>query len=238
MDNLKTYCLCIHDELLEKVKKLDEVQHNIIREALRMMKLRTPQVEITTLADIPAGTGLGSSGSFTTALIKALYTHHRRHIHQEQLAELACSIEIDKLGEHIGKQDQYISAIGGITSFTFHKDNSVSAVPLRLSMETQYKLEDKLLLFFTGFARNSSVILKDQKMRSIKNENQMMDNLHYVKKLGLLSKKALESGNIIKFGEILNEHWEHKKTRSTEQKKKMSKTQTNNENKRNNYRVL
>ena len=88
---------------LEKVKKVDEVQHNIIREALRMMKLRTPQVEITTLADIPAGTGLGSSGSFTTALIKALYTHHRRHIHQEQLAELACSIEIDKLGEDDSK---------------------------------------------------------------------------------------------------------------------------------------
>tara|TARA_B100000700_G_C14980728_1_gene826252 strand:- start:541 stop:1521 length:981 start_codon:yes stop_codon:yes gene_type:complete len=199
---------------LEQVKKVEEVEHKIIREALKMMKLRTPQVEITTLADIPAGTGLGSSGSFTTALLKALYTHHKRHLHQEQLAELACSIEIEKLGEHIGKQDQYISAIGGITSFTFHKNNKVSYIPLKLSMETQFNLEDKLLLFFTGFSRNSSNILMDQKIRSIQNDSQMLENLHYVKELGFKSKKALESGKIYRFGELLNEHWEHKKNRS------------------------
>ena len=199
---------------LEQVSKVEEVEHKIIREALKMMKLRTPQIEITTLADIPAGTGLGSSGSFTTALLKALYTHHKRHLHQNQLAELACTIEIDKLGEHIGKQDQYISSIGGITSFTFHKDNKVSYAPLKLSMETQFNLEDKLLLFFTGFSRNSSNILKDQKIRSIQNDSQMLENLHYVKELGFKSKKALEAGKIYKFGEILNEHWNHKKNRS------------------------
>ena len=103
-----------------------------MREALHMLDFQTPQLEITTLADIPAGTGLGSSGSFTTALLKALYTHRKRHLHQEELAKLACQIEIDRLGEPIGKQDQYISAIGGITCLNFHKDNTVSAIPLKI----------------------------------------------------------------------------------------------------------
>ena len=134
---------------LEHVEQTDEVRHPIMREALRMLEFRTPQVEITTLADIPAGTGLGSSGSFTTALLKALHTHRKRHLHQEELAELACHIEINRLGEPIGKQDQYIAAMGGITCFTFHQDDTVSAVPLNISMDTMFDLEDNLLLFFT-----------------------------------------------------------------------------------------
>lgn len=106
---------------LEQVQQIIDVEHPIIRECLREMKLRTPQIEITTLADIPSGTGLGSSGSFTTALLKALYSHYRRNIHPKELAELACKIEIENLGEPIGKQDQYIAAFGGITCFTFKK---------------------------------------------------------------------------------------------------------------------
>ena len=179
-----------------------------------MLGFKTPQVEITTLADIPAGTGLGSSGSFTTALLKALYTHRKRHLHQEELAELACHIEIDRLGEPIGKQDQYIAAVGGITCFTFHKDDKVSAVPLGISMDTMFDLEDNLLLFFTGFSRSASGILKDQQVRSQKNEAEMLNNLHYVKELGYRSKDALESGNTVFFGELMHEHWEHKKRRS------------------------
>lgn len=199
---------------LENVKQINEVEHPIIRETLGLIGFRTPQIEITTLADIPAGTGLGSSGSFTTALLKALYTHRKRHLHQEELAEIACQIEIEKLGEPIGKQDQYIAAIGGLTCFTFHKNNKVTAVPLDISMNTMHELEDNLLLFFTGFSRSASGILKDQNVRSQKNDQSMIDNLHYVKDLGYRSKAALESGNTHAFGQLMHEHWEHKKKRS------------------------
>ena len=199
---------------LEHVDKVAQVQHPIIREALAMENLRSPQIEITTLADIPSGTGLGSSGSFTTALLKALYTHRKRHLHQEELAELACHIEIDRLREPIGKQDQYIAALGGITCFVFHKDGSVSAEPLKISINTMFDLEDNLLLFFTGFSRSASGILIDQKARSEKNDVEMMANLHYVKELGLRSKAALENSDTQQFGELMHEHWEHKKRRS------------------------
>jgi D-glycero-alpha-D-manno-heptose-7-phosphate kinase len=199
---------------LEQVALVSEVKHPIIRESLDMLKFKTPQVEITTLADIPAGTGLGSSGSFTTALLKALYTHRKRHLHQEELAELACHIEIDRLGEPVGKQDQYIAAFGGITSFTFHKNDKVTAVPLAISIETLHELEDNLLLFFTGFSRSASGILSDQNNRSKGQDIEMLNNLHFVKALGIRSKKALEVGDTAQFGEIMHEHWEHKKRRS------------------------
>lgn len=199
---------------LEHVEQVDEVQHPIIREAIRMLDFRTPQVEITTLADIPAGTGLGSSGSFATALLKALHTHRKRLLLPSELAELACDIEINRLGEPTGKQDPYIAAYGGITHFTFHRDGTVEAAPLRISMDTMFDLEDNLLLFFTGFSRSAGSILKDQDVRTRKSDQEMIRNLHYVKELGLRSKEALESGRTTEIGEILHEHWEHKKRRS------------------------
>ncbi len=199
---------------LEHVEHIADVKHPIIREAMQMMGFKTPQVEITTLADIPAGTGLGSSGSFTTALLKALYTHRKRHLHQEELAELACHIEIDRLGEPIGKQDQYIAAVGGVTCLTFHKDDRVTATPLGISMDTMFDLEDNLLLFFTGFSRSASGILTDQKVKSQQNDPEMLKNLHYVKDLGYLSRDALMDGKTELFGELMHEHWEHKKRRS------------------------
>ena len=199
---------------LEHVDQTVDVKHPIIREAIQMLGFKTPQVEIITLADIPAGTGLGSSGSFTTALLKALYAHRKRHLHQEELAELACHIEIDRLGEPIGKQDQYIAAVGGVTCFTFHKDDKVTAVPLQVSMDTLFDLEDNLLLFFTGFSRSAGNILKDQNTRTRESDGAMLKNLHYVKELGYRSKDALEAGNPGLFGELMHEHWEHKKRRS------------------------
>ncbi len=199
---------------LEHVDRTVDVKHPIIREAIQMLGFKTPQVEITTLADIPAGTGLGSSGSFTTALLKALYAHRKRHLHQEELAELACHIEIDRLGEPIGKQDQYIAAVGGVTCFTFHKDDKVTAVPLQIGMDTLFDLEDNLLLFFTGFSRSAGSILKDQNTRTRENDDEMLKNLHYLKELGYRSKDALEAGNPSLFGELMHEHWEHKKRRS------------------------
>jgi D-glycero-alpha-D-manno-heptose-7-phosphate kinase len=199
---------------LEHVEKVAEVKHPIIREALDLQNLHTPQVEITTLADIPAGTGLGSSGSFTTALLKALYAHRRKGIDSQELAEIACHIEIDRLREPIGKQDQFIAAFGGITCFTFEQDHRVGVQPLGLSTQTVFDLEDNLLLFFTGFSRAAGDILRDQQTRSKARQEEMLDNLHYVKALAYRSREALESGALVRFGELLHEHWEHKKRRS------------------------
>ena len=199
---------------LEHVDALDEVQHPIMREAIRMLGFRTPQIEITTLADIPAGTGLGSSGSFSTALLKALYAHRRRLLHPGELAELACDIEINRLREPIGKQDQYIAAYGGVTCFTFNPDEGVEARPLQLRMDSLFDLEDNLLLFFTGFSRSAGSILNDQKVRTEHADAEMLRNLHYVKELGLRSRDALEAGQTALFGELMHEHWEHKKRRS------------------------
>lgn len=199
---------------IEHVDSIDEVQHPIVRESLKQFEFGVPQIEITTLADIPAGTGLGSSGSFTTALLRALHAHSRSLIHPRELAEQACHIEIDRLGEPIGKQDQYIAAYGGITCFNFRRDDTVDAHPLALSDEIRYGLEDNLLLFFTGFSRSASSILLDQKSRTQTNDAAMIDNLHYVKDLGLRSKAALESGRLSDFGKLMHEHWDVKRKRS------------------------
>jgi D-glycero-alpha-D-manno-heptose-7-phosphate kinase len=199
---------------LEHVDQVDQVQHGIIREAIKMLDFKTPQVEITTLADIPAGTGLGSSGSFTTALLKALYAHRRRLLHPDELAQLACEIEIHRLHEPIGKQDQYIASYGGITCFRFQPDETVEAEPLKISMETLFDLEDNLLLFFTGFSRNAGDILQDQNTRTQKSDSEMIENLHYVKDLGCRSQRSLEANRPTEFGELMHEHWEHKKKRS------------------------
>jgi len=199
---------------LEHVEKVADVRHPIIREALQLQNSATPQIEITTLADIPARTGLGSSGSFTTALLKALYAHQRKVAHSQELAELACHIEIDRLGEPIGKQDQFIAAFGGITCLTFHKDHRVTVQPLRVSRRTMYELEDNLLLFFTGFDRAAGSVLKEQQQRSQARDADMLHNLDEVKRLGYRSREALESGALVRFGELLHEQWEHKKRRS------------------------
>src|SRR5258708_37049755 len=144
---------------IEHVQTIDQVQHPIIRESLRQFDFSPLQIEITTLADIPAGTGLGSSGSFTTALLRALHAHAKSIVHPRELAEQACRIEIECLREPVGKQDQYIAAFGGITCFTFLPDGTVEAEPLRVAAETLHNLEDNLLLFFTGFSRSASAVL-------------------------------------------------------------------------------
>jgi len=198
---------------LERVKTVDEIKHPIIREALKLTGV-DGHVEIASMADIPAGTGLGSSGSFTTALLKALHTYKQNLIHPRELAEEACQIEIDKLREPVGKQDQYIAAFGGVTCFTFLPDGRVEACKLKCDQETLYNLEDNLLLFFTGYSRSASSILKEQNDKSISNSQGMLDNLHFVKDLGYRSKDALESGNLHQFAELMKIHWDRKKQRS------------------------
>ena len=201
---------------IENVMNINDICHPIIRESLSLFQKNNsiPKIEITIMADIPAGTGLGSSGSFTTALLKGLNFYERKNTDATLLAEMACDIEINKLKEPIGKQDQYIAAVGGITCFTFCKDGTVIAEPLKISVDTLYDLEDNLLLFFTGYSRSAGSILKDQQEKSQTHDADMLANLHYVKEMGYKSKRLLEEGNTADFGALMNEHWEHKKRRS------------------------
>ena len=178
------------------------------------MNVNASNLELASMADIPAGTGLGSSGSFTTALLKALHKYNKHLVHPQELAEQACHIELGLLKEPIGKQDQYIAAYGGLTCFEFLADGSVKAWPLNIDSDTLYNLEDNLLLFFTGYSRSASNILKEQDQKSKKNDNGMIDNLHFVKELGYKSKDALESGDVEEFANLMNVHWDHKKKRS------------------------
>jgi len=199
---------------LEEAGTIDDIKHPIIREALRLVDIKERNLEITSMADIPAGTGLGSSGSFTTALLKALHALNKNLVHPAELAEQACAIELEKLGEPIGKQDQYIAAYGGITSFRFLPDGRVEAAPLKISEETLFNLEDNLLLFFTGYSRSASAILKEQDDKSKNADPAMTENLHFIKNLGKQSQQALETGELEEFARLMDVHWQRKKERS------------------------
>ncbi|HTV61470.1 MAG TPA: galactokinase [Verrucomicrobiae bacterium] len=200
---------------LERVADATKIEHPIIREALAMLEVDGRGLELTSMADIPAGTGLGASGSFTTALLKALHALKRNLVHPADLAEQACEIELDRLKEPIGKQDQYIAAYGGVTCFKFLENGKVEAWPLKLSDETRDNLEDNLLLFFTGYSRSASAILKEQDQKSKTDDPAMIENLHFVKELGMQSQAALESGNLREFAHLMDVHWQRKKQRSS-----------------------
>ncbi len=198
---------------MERVLNVDDIKHPLVRECLKEVDIG-PSIEISSFADIPAGTGLGSSGTFTVALLKALYTFKGLHHDAMSLAEKACDIEIHKLGSPIGKQDQYISAVGGLTRFHIAQDGRVTADPLRMSEHDFTDLEEHLLLFFTGYSRSASDILKEQNDATKQVDPAMIENLHFTKELGLEIGKALESGRIDEFGRLMNTHWEHKRKRS------------------------
>ena len=200
---------------LERVATAAQLEHPIIREAFALLKMTGASLELTSMADIPGGTGLGSSGSFTTALLKLLHAANKNLISPAELAEQACHIELERLGEPIGKQDQYIAAVGGITAFTFHRDGRVEYRPVKISEETLFNLEDNLLMFFTGYSRSASAILKDQNDKSKKNDAAMLDNLHFTKELGHQSLAALEGANLEEFARLMDVHWQRKKVRST-----------------------
>ena len=200
---------------MECVEEVDAIKHPIVREALRLVDVGPrPYLEIVSMSDIPAGTGLGSSGSFTVALLRALHAWKKNVVPRQELAEQACHIEIERLGEPVGKQDQYIASFGGITCFDFPRDGPVKVTPLQLGSETLANLEDNLLLFFTGFTRSASAILEEQDTRTRQQDAQMISQLHTVKQLGCESKAALEGGDLRRFAALMHEHWEHKKARS------------------------
>ena len=198
---------------LERVERANDIKHPIVRAAIELVGT-DDRVEIASMADIPAGTGLGSSGSFTTALLRALHTRQRNVISPHALADQACHIEIDLLREPVVKQDQFIAAYGGVTCFEFNKDDSVTVNAAAISHEVLDNLEDGLCLFFTGYTRAASAILKDQDDKSKAKDGSIIDNLHYVKDLGRQSHKALVAGDLPRFAQLMDEHWQHKKKRS------------------------
>ncbi|MBQ9360444.1 MAG: GHMP kinase [Lachnospiraceae bacterium] len=199
----------------EETGRVKDIRHAIFRAT--MEKLAIPDdcsLEICSMADIPAGTGLGSSSTFTTALLKALHQYKGDIVSTRSIAEEACDIEMNMLREPIGKQDQYISAYGGVTCMEFDRDGRVHVYPLELGNDTLYNLEDNLMLYFTGFSRSASSILKEQDDASKKDDSDMIRNLDFVKELGLRSKEAFEKGDLREFADIMNTHWEYKKKRS------------------------
>lgn len=208
----------------ENVSSIQLINHPIVRESLKLLSFSDDRIEISSMADIPSGTGLGSSGSFTTALLKALATYMRYPMQSQELAKLACNVEIELLGEPVGKQDQYIAAYGGITAFSFNSDQSVKVEPLKLSSKVIHDLEDNLLLFFTSISRSASVILDDQNSRSKQNETEIFRNLDFIKEIGFKSREALIQADTYEFAELMNQHWQYKISRSNG----MSSQQINN----------
>ena len=197
----------------EIVSNVNQIKHRIFREAIKFLGISNG-IELVSIADIPANCGLGTSSSFTVSLLNALHTYKKDFITQRQLAEEACHLEIDILGEPIGKQDQYIAAFGGVTCLTFEKNGDVIVEPLHISYEAVDQLESNMLLFHSGIERNASEILSEQDEKSKKDAPEVIDNLHQIKEIGLETRKALERGDVDKFGEFLHVHWETKKKRS------------------------
>ena len=197
----------------ERVTEVEQIQHPIVRHAL----LQNPvgPVEIVSMADIPAGTGLGSSGTFTVGLLRALYAMKREHVSAGALAEEACRIEIELLGRAVGKQDQYIAAFGGLTCFDISTDGRVHMSPLTISQQTLHDLEEHLLLFFTGYSREAEALLEHQKTQSEKGDSRMIQNLDTVIRIGAQVKAALEAGDTGHFADLMHEHWEIKRARLT-----------------------
>ncbi len=198
---------------LERVDAIEEIEHPIAREAFLRHPVG-PGIEMVSVADIPAGTGLGSSGAFTVGLLRALYAFRREHVSASALAAEACEIEIECLGRPVGKQDQYIASFGGLSCLDFDRDGRVEVLPLAVSNQTLRELEEQLLMFFTGYSRAADSVLEEQKIRSEAGDEQMVNNLHQVKYLGFEAKKALENGDPIAFGRIMDRHWRYKRQRS------------------------
>jgi D-glycero-alpha-D-manno-heptose-7-phosphate kinase len=197
----------------EAVDDPAEIRHPILREAL-MRHWRGNPIEISSVADVPAGTGMGSSGAFAVCLLKALAQARCTSITPGALAEAASEIEIDVLKEPVGKQDPYVAAHGGICSYTFHKDGRVDVVPLELTPETLRRLRDHLLLFYTGEARAAAAVLSDQDERSRRGDEEMLANLHATKEMGYRSQDLLLAGDLESYAELMHEHWENKRRRS------------------------
>ncbi len=190
-----------------------EIRHPLIREALQMHDVGD-RIELTSVADVPAGTGLGSSGAFTVGLLHALYAYRQIHVASERLAQEAVEIEMNRLNQPVGKQDQYIAAFGGLQCQEYRRDGSVGVTPLQMSEDKVRELREGLMLFFVGSTRSASALLGDQKAQSEKRDKKMQDDLHYAKQLGYATERVLMDGNVQEYGAIMHEHWLRKRSRS------------------------
>jgi D-glycero-alpha-D-manno-heptose-7-phosphate kinase len=190
----------------ETVDSVDKIEHRIFREALRFSGIKQG-IELTSVADVPPNSGLGSSSSFTVALLNALHTYNHEFVSSSQLADEACKIEIDVLKQPIGKQDQYIAAYGGITAFNFNTDGSVEVERLPIRPEVMDELESNLLIFYSGVEREASSVLSEQGKNISSNNDSAMERMHRIKELGYETKRILLSGNIDAYGELLHTHW-------------------------------
>jgi D-glycero-alpha-D-manno-heptose-7-phosphate kinase len=197
----------------EEVEQISEIRHPILRETLARYWHGSP-LEIASVADVPSGTGMGSSGAFTVALLKGLAHARRTSITAGSLGETASEIEIEILNEPCGKQDPYVAAHGGICGYTFNADGTVEVEPLELSPETLRALREQLLLFYTGEARDASIVLSDQDERTKTGDREMLENMHRTKQMGLQSRELLVSGDLFAYAELMHEHWLNKRKRS------------------------
>jgi D-glycero-alpha-D-manno-heptose-7-phosphate kinase len=200
---------------LERTRDVDLIEHPIVREALRLHPMERG-IELVSVADIPAGTGLGSSGAFTVGVLRAIYAYKREHVTAANLAQEACEIEIERLGRPVGKQDQYIAAFGGLTCMSFKPDGQVSVSPILVSNETLQNLEEHLCMYFTGYSRAADSVLSVQKVRSEQGDRDMLANLQYVKENGQATKMALERGDMFEFASLMHDHWLNKRKRSAD----------------------
>jgi D-glycero-alpha-D-manno-heptose-7-phosphate kinase len=199
----------------EIVKSIDDVKHPVVREALRLLGLKT-HLEIVSVGDMPAETGLGSSGSFTVGLLHALHALKNENPSRHKLAEEACHLEMVILKEPCGVQDQYIAAFGGFRCLDIARDGKVTVSPLRIHDDAVYELENNLLFYYTGIKRNASSVLQDQSKSIEENRSKALDAMHNIKEIGFKVKHALENGDLTEFGRLQHEHWMAKKCTSSQ----------------------
>lgn len=197
----------------EEVADLAEIQHDLVRPALELLDVRS-NIEIASMADVPAGTGLGSSGTYLVSLLTALFELKRERVPTQALAEFACHVEMDLAGHAVGKHDHYLAAFGGITCLEIEKDGRVHVSPLDISLSAAEELRSRTLLFFTGVTRAAGTILEAQKRDSERGDATVLDSLHRTKELGYRIKEAIEQEDLDAFGRLLDEHWQNKKRRS------------------------
>jgi D-glycero-alpha-D-manno-heptose-7-phosphate kinase len=198
---------------LEHTESRGAIQHPLFREALEMHAMED-RIELTSVADVPAGTGLGSSGAFTVGLLHALYAYRQKHVGSETLAQEAVEIEMNRLGQPVGKQDQYIAAYGGLLCQDYRRDGTVGVEQLKISEERARELRESLMLFFVGSTRSASTLLQDQKMQSESRNRKMLDDLHFAKQLGHEAERLLAEGDLLEYGELMHQHWLRKRGRS------------------------
>lgn len=209
-----------HDDLvikyskIERVSNLDDIQHPVVREVLKLMNINWHGLEINVMVDIPTRAEMGASSAFTTALLRALHIYARRSARTTEIAEMASAIQLERLQEPLGKQDQYISALGGVRAFRFCRDNRVENWPVVMTDETRANLEDSLALFYTGIDSPARELEQELIQKVEASDEEMLKHLHFVKDLGLKSLDALEHGFVNEFGRLLDEHWQKKRIRS------------------------